>query len=189
MAKLRFKNFVNLTENEKLIILNWRNSDRVRLKMITQEPILQKQHFQWISSLKGRKDAFYFMVYLDDLPIGVVNIYHLDPRDKSAMWGYYMGDEGIIYAALVEKELLEFFFNKLNFEIIYSIVLKNNESVYKNHKKYFSFKDDDFVFQKLKSPKEGYGISLKKSDWLKREIVFEQKLIKLFSITSVDWNV
>ena len=45
-SELRFKNFINLTRKEAQLVLNWRNSDRIRFKMINQDIISLENHIR-----------------------------------------------------------------------------------------------------------------------------------------------
>lgn len=135
MTIVKFKNFINLTEEEKLLVLEWRNSDRVRLKMINQDIILLENHLKFVNSLKNRTDCKYWLFMIDDVPVGVMDITEIDEKEKSCSSGQYIGNRdyngfGILNAFL----MFEYIFENLGVEKYYSTVLKNNERVHKLNK-------------------------------------------------------
>lgn len=86
-----FKNFVMLTLEEKLKILEWRNSDKVRQVMVNKEIITENDHLKFIESLKERDDCYYWLVKNkngDD--IGVLDVIHIDEVNDVGEIGYYL---------------------------------------------------------------------------------------------------
>ena len=187
MPNLIFKNFTETSVEERKQILTWRNSDRIRLKMFDQNIISLEQHLKWIDSLKQKKDRLYFLVYLENNPIGVVDFTSLNFIEKSGSFGYYTDEKFTIYAPLIEMELLRYFFEELHFDLINAFVLENNQKVYLSHKKYFNFKDIDYSIHpetKLKV----FNLYLSKQIWEKREILFEQQLKNILRIQKIFWK-
>jgi len=146
---VKFKNFINLTEEEKLLVLEWRNSDRVRLKMTNQNIIPLENHLKFIESLKTRTDCKYWLFMIDDVPIGVYDIVDIKPNGSGGIGGSYIGNNNylgygllLVYLTLVQS----FNVNDLSLkkeitkeDCIY--VMKNNLRTYKMHKNIFGAKD------------------------------------------------
>ncbi|MGN1078947.1 MAG: UDP-4-amino-4,6-dideoxy-N-acetyl-beta-L-altrosamine N-acetyltransferase [Alphaproteobacteria bacterium] len=187
MPNLIFKNFTETSTEERRQILIWRNSDRIRLKMFDQNIISLDKHIKWIDSLKQEKDLLYFLVCLENNPIGVVDFTSLNFIEKSGSFGYYTDEKFTIYAPLIETELLRYFFEELHFDIIYASVLENNQKVYLSHKKYFNFKDIDYSIHyetKLKI----FNLCLSKQIWENRKILFERQLKNTLRIKKIFWK-
>jgi len=84
---IELKNFINLTPDERMMVLTWRNDVRVRSFMYTDELISSDNHESFIDSLPQRKDKRYFLVYKNGAPIGVIDL--VDIRDNTASLGLY----------------------------------------------------------------------------------------------------
>ena len=187
MSILVFKNFTETSVEEKEQILNWRNSDRIRLKMFDQNIISLEQHLNWISSLKQKKDCLYFFVSLDTVPLGVIDFTELNFLERSGCFGFYTDEKFTMYGSVIEAELLRYFFENIDFDLIKASILESNKKVYLNHKKYFNFNDTGvFYNEKIKS--KIFNVILSKSDWKKREASFEKKLMKTLNIQEFVWK-
>lgn len=87
----KFKNFVTLSQEEKLMILEWRNNESIRKVMINKDIIDEYNHFKFIDSLKDRNDCYYWLVVnKKGESVGVVDILHVDKKNDIGELGYYM---------------------------------------------------------------------------------------------------
>lgn len=89
----RFRNFVQLGIEEKTMILNWRNSNEIRQWMSNTNIIMLEDHLKYIDSLNNRNDRFYWLVYKENEPIGVVDMMNIDYETATAETGYYLNPE------------------------------------------------------------------------------------------------
>lgn len=85
-----YKNFVSLLEEEKLMVLEWRNNQSIRKFMYNRNEILLEDHLAFMDNLQDSEDKFYWLVMRSGLPIGVVNIVSIIPLLCKAELGYYM---------------------------------------------------------------------------------------------------
>lgn len=67
-------NFINISYEEKKMILSWRNDEKVRKWMVHKKIILLKEHLSYINSLNEKKDKLCFLVKRDDLSLGIVEL-------------------------------------------------------------------------------------------------------------------
>jgi UDP-4-amino-4,6-dideoxy-N-acetyl-beta-L-altrosamine N-acetyltransferase len=88
-----FRNFVSLSLEEKEMVLSWRNHDKIRCWMNNQKVILLENHLKYIESLKVRDDVYYWLVYKEGKPIGVVDILNADHDNDLAETGYYLNPD------------------------------------------------------------------------------------------------
>ena len=88
-----FKNFVNLTEQEKIMVWEWRNSEGIRKWMTNTETIPLENHLKFVDSLSHRDDLYYWMVYKDNNPLGVVDISSINRDNDSSETGYYLNPD------------------------------------------------------------------------------------------------
>lgn len=88
-----FINFKNLSKEDLLLILQWRNSDSIRKWMYNSEHISEENHFKFVENLNNCIDKYYWAVYKDGKMLGVVNITDLDHDNSSAEIGYYLSPD------------------------------------------------------------------------------------------------
>jgi len=103
-----FVNFVDIKEEEKRIVWQWRNHENIRQWMYNTKIIEWKDHLKFIEGLKMDSTKKYWLVKKGDNYIGVSSM--VDINNKSGEWGYYIAPD------LHEKNLgVEFYFFTLNF--------------------------------------------------------------------------
>lgn len=182
MFNLYFKNFVKITDLEKRIILDWRNSERVRLKMDNQEIIHLENHKKWIKSLQNREDSVYYLCFVDDIPIGVLDFTNIDKINKTCVCGSYIGNTDYLGWGIVQCFCsFVYAFDKKNFEKVFANVLKSNKRVYKMHKQLFyaiDLNDDD----------KSYYIYWDKNTWDKNKAKIAEQIKNIFEIKTVTWR-
>ncbi len=88
-----FKNFMNLTEQETIMVLEWRNSEGIRKWMTNTETIPLENHLKFVDSLSNRDDLYYWLVYKDNNPLGVVDISSINRDKDSSETGYYLNPD------------------------------------------------------------------------------------------------
>lgn len=93
-ASLKLINFINLSREEKKMVLEWRNSPRVRRWMFNSSPITEDEHFAFIERLKKDGRNFYWMAERNGEPCGVVSFQGMDRRRKTASIGIYSVKKG-----------------------------------------------------------------------------------------------
>ena len=142
MTKIKFKNFTLISKEEKELVLKWRNSDRVRTKMVNQDIIPLESHLRFVDSLKNRSDCKYWLFMIDDIPVGVYDLVDIRPDGSGGVSGSYIGDEEylgygllLIYIQLLGMEYCDKDYRCESF------VMKNNPRTYKMQKKIFGAKD------------------------------------------------
>ena len=85
-----YRNFVDLSLDEKLMILRERNHPDVKKWMFTNEDISVENHLAFIEGLTTRNDAFYWLMEYEKKPVGVLNIIHCDFEKSEGEPGYYL---------------------------------------------------------------------------------------------------
>ena len=73
MKDIKLINFIDLSLEEKIMVLGWRNHPEIRKWMYNQDEIKLEEHLNFIDSLKLRKDKLYFLVKKEDEFIGVID--------------------------------------------------------------------------------------------------------------------
>lgn len=138
--KLKFKliNFTQLSLDEKMMILEWRNDKSVNKWMYNRHYITLKDHLQYIDSLNSRDDRIYFLVKNETTYLGVVDLTEIKSK-ASAELGIYTNPKVRGYGVLLMNKILEYSFQELGLKILYANVYEKNTKAIKLYKK-FGFK-------------------------------------------------
>ena len=89
MKNINIVPFYELNEEDKLLILNWRNNDKVRKWMYGSEIIEKKHHLKFIEDLKTTQGKQYFLVFKDMKKIGVIYFIDIDIENGCSKFGLY----------------------------------------------------------------------------------------------------
>ena len=182
MSELLFKNFTKTTLEERKLILSWRNSDRIRLKMRNQEIISLENHLKFIEGLKKRTDCIYYLIYADKIPIGVACDTDIDLLNNTRSGGMYIGNEEYTgYGIPILYYGYQNYFENIGLKENVFDVLKTNRRVYQMHKRIFHARDkyetdkEWFLYHNLETYQE-------MKDFL------EPKMKSFYNITNVIWD-
>lgn len=85
----------DVVEQDLEQILNWRNSDRIRAQMYTDEPITMENHLKWFSKASKDEQVSLKIFEFEGVPAGFVHITYRDRRNGIAHWGFYLGRDDL----------------------------------------------------------------------------------------------
>lgn len=176
--KLTFKNFIYTGEEERILILNWRNSERVRLNMIDSKIIETADHLRWMAALAERSDCLYFLVYDDEEAIGVLDFTSMNESEKSAEWGFYLKPKTRPGFGAVGFLGIENYFLHWNYEILIGRVLAGNLKSCQWHKRLL-FEETGLERPGLEGGLEAgttFGFRLTRKRWLARKKALAEEL-------------
>lgn len=131
----KFKNFVCLTYDEQLMILQWRNNENVRNVMVNKDLISKEDHLQFINGLKSRSDCYYWLVIdPQGTDIGVLDITHIDRNNDQGEVGFYLNpsEAGKGFIFMIECDYFVFSLLKLKNNVV--TVNANNRDILLFHK-------------------------------------------------------
>lgn len=188
MTIVRFKNFINLTDDEKRLVLEWRNSDRVRLNMLNKDIIPLENHLRFIDSLKNRNDCKYWLFMIDEIPIGVFDLVDIKPDGSGGVGGSYIGDINYNgYGLLLNYLLFDYCFENNKGQKKYTkedcfYVMKNNPRTYKMHKNIFGAKD-------FAEDDEKWYLYIDYDSWVEIKDNLKKTLCDPLEIEKVIWEI
>lgn len=116
-----------MTDNDLPMVLEWRNTPRVRASMFTQHIITHEEHAAWWNAQRERADRRYFIHESNGSPQGYVAFLDLSKSDRPCKWGLYTADgapKGTGYAMC--EEALSHLFHTLSQEHLVSEALATN---------------------------------------------------------------
>lgn len=138
--KIQLLNFIDLSLNEKKMILKWRNNLNIRKWMFTQDKIELNDHLEYIESLKTKEDRLYFLVKKEAKAIGVIDFTNIDLKNKTAEFGVYTNPRIKGIGSLLMELIINYAFNVLKVGMLISEVFKENRSAIKLYSRY-NFKE------------------------------------------------
>jgi len=158
--KIEFKNFVDLSREEALQVLEFRNLPEIRKNMVTQDIIKEDNHFKFINGLKTDKTKAYYAVVFDGQLIGSVSLTDIQLNNQLAFWGFYCAKRLLRYSGKIMLwAFLSSTFKQNRINSIYSTVMESNKKSLDVHR-LFGFE----IYQ----AKEMVNLVLKKDDWIKK---------------------
>jgi len=132
---------VLLREEHLEKVRKWRMSEEVTQYMYTDPIITPEQQKQWFNKIKNDSSCIYWVVNVDGVDVGVVNLVDIDYSNLRCFWAYYLADPSIRGKGVgktIELNILKFVFDTLKLNKLCCEVLSFNEIVVKIHEKYGS---------------------------------------------------
>jgi len=129
--------FRPIAEADRDRLLAWRNSPDVAPYMYSDHVITGEEHARWFAGIGSDATRAYWIIEMDDAPVGLVNLYDIGP-DRCA-WAYYLADpatRGRGVGAFVELAMLDHVFGGLGLKALGCEVLTGNEAVWKLHQSF-----------------------------------------------------
>ena len=127
-----------LRAGDSAMVRGWRNSPRVAADLITNHTISAEEHEAWLARVLDADDCRYWIVCLDDRPVGLASVVDIDRSEKRCRWGFYNAEvelrgRGIITAALTS--VLDQVFGELGLDLVAAEVLASNAASLAIHRR------------------------------------------------------
>ena len=138
IGDIRLLNFLNLNDEEKELVRNWRNHNGVRRWMYSDHIISREEHSMFIDGLKKDNKNFYWLAKnKDEKYMGVIYLNKVDFDNKNAYLGIYSEQTSRLSGS--GKLLIECL-GKLSFDILdlHSLkleVIENNDRAIRFYEK------------------------------------------------------
>ena len=186
---------------DKDSVLEWRNSEAVRPYMYNDSVITKEDHDRWFFSMLQDDSKSYWIIELENNPVGVVNLTNISQTNKSCDWAFYIFDPSVRgkgVGSYVEKSILHHVFEELKLNKLNCEVLETNEKVVEMHKK-FGFKQEGFFRDLIKRGDkfvgvyrlsmllEDYELSKKPKTSIDRDLEIIDKIQTIRSKNNINW--
>lgn len=158
----KFQNFIDLSEDDLLEALSWRNNINARKWMRNTDLISNINHLDYCKDLINNNYVGHWILSDKSRKIGVISMNAFYKEENSCEWGYYLSDKSfpedfllIFHCALL------FFFEILSVSLLHgSIKVENKNAIILNS--FFNFSESELkIFNN-----EVYSLrSLSKEDW------------------------
>lgn len=137
LDKTKLLNFSNISNNESILILDWRNNEDIRKWMYNQSIITLEEHYSFLKKLKYDKNNLYFIVKdLYDNYIGVIYLNKINFFHKNSYLGIYKSPNSKLSGKLLMESIIDLAFKILN---LHTLKLEVREDNIKAIKFYESF--------------------------------------------------
>ncbi|GEK31432.1 hypothetical protein KZO01_17410 [Kurthia zopfii] len=107
---LTFKKMTLLDADE---IFQWRKKEHVTKYMYTNLDEDKNKHLKWVRDNIDSKENQYYVIYSNDVKIGLISLNEIDYRNNRASSGFYIGDQNY---SLIASRILPYFLNYAFFE-------------------------------------------------------------------------
>jgi len=118
--------FTDLTQEEKLIVLEWRNSKKVRRWMHRKDMISTEEHLRFIELLRDDKTKKYFLVRKETSMIGVIYFTNIDTTMSCTEFGIYSDPLLKGNGVLLMQEIKQYAFDVLMIKTLSAEVFTEN---------------------------------------------------------------
>jgi UDP-4-amino-4,6-dideoxy-N-acetyl-beta-L-altrosamine N-acetyltransferase len=147
-------NFIDLSLEEKKMILKWRNHSSIRKWMYSKEMIALDDHLNYIKTLSDKKDRLYFLVRYKNEAIGVIDFTDIDYDNSRSYFGLYAKPNSRGFGKILLSSIIDYAFNNLKIELLVAEVFEHNQSAINLYKK-FNFKEktrrENIIVMELKN--------------------------------------
>ena len=116
--------FYNLSDEDKLLILDWRNHKNVSKWMHNSKKVSIQEHYLFIKGLRNNEDKKYFLIKDNEQKIGVVSFTKIEK--KSCEFGIYSNPKCKGVGKFLMRKIISYAFNILLVDKIYAEVYADN---------------------------------------------------------------
>lgn len=179
--------FINILETDGVTrekIRQWRNQDEIRQWMLNQNVISKEEHARWLDGLSRRADNKFWVVFINDVPVGAAYLQNIDMKKETTEWGFYIGEDVYRGKGLGKQILFNFLekvFDEMHFEILLTKVLSDNAVAIQLYRKFY-FGEKGTFFSKDK--REVMLFEFSSGDWARTK-----EKLKVMSEERVDKSV
>lgn len=133
--------FVDLSAEEKTMILSWRNHESIRKWMYQSKPISLSEHHNFINSLVQNTTKQYLVLKTQQGYLGVIDFLNIDYKHKVCKFGLYANPDVLVaeVGGVLQKASIIYAFEILNLKTLKLEVFSNNMRAINLYKK-FKFK-------------------------------------------------
>lgn len=125
-----------ITGDDLEMIMKWRMSESITKFMNSNPKLTLEGQRKWLASIERNDKIRNWIIEVDGVPAGLINLADIDWENGNTSWGYYIGEEklrSLRLAISLEMSLYDYCFDILGFKEVHNEVFKLNEGVWKLH--------------------------------------------------------
>lgn len=160
-----------IEEKDLPLILEWRNSEKIHSKMLTDHKITWEEHYRWYHCMKEQLIKRNFLFEYNKKPIGYIGYTEFDEKKHTCSPGAYLGESIIApkdAALCLFYTSIEYAFTELNMLKLNTDVFADNKRALKLDKflGYEILTSENRFITKNGQEKLTYRLVLDKEKWL-----------------------
>ena len=168
-------------------VLAWRNDPAVAAYMYGDHEIGGAEHARWLDAALSLPDRCYWIVELDDAPVGLANLGRIDPGASRCDWAFYLADPAVRgrgVGAAVEYRVLRHVFETLELNKLWCEVLADNRAVVRLHERFGFTREALFRDHVRKGGvfRDVVGLGMLKREWPAAKTAAEQTAADTFPL-------
>lgn len=172
----------DLIEADRTRIHAWRNSPEVAAYMYADHPITTAEHDRWFDGLAGDVRRQYWIIEVNDEPVGLANLVNIDRTTGRCDWAYYLASpavRGLGVGSFVEFWVIDYVFSVLGLRKLWCEVLLSNEAVWGLHLMHGFEREALYRAHVIKNgePADVVGLGLLAEDWASRRPAMRERLL------------
>ena len=112
---------VQLSQDKIELVRKWRNSDKIKKYMEYRDYISPEMQQKWFDKISTTTKDFYFLIDVNNIEIGLVNIKNVNWSKRIGEWGVFVWDDLSLHKGIAYKAALclyDFTFNVLHLDNI-----------------------------------------------------------------------
>ncbi|GAA4718800.1 UDP-4-amino-4,6-dideoxy-N-acetyl-beta-L-altrosamine N-acetyltransferase [Brevibacillus fulvus] len=126
--------FNRLAEKHLEQVLKWRTQEDVTRYMYTDVAYDMEKQKKWYERVSQSDSDKYWVIAVQQTPIGVISLNQIDTVNKRASSGFYIGEEKYrVYGGIIPLFLYNYAFNQLDLNKVTAEVMEGNENIRKIH--------------------------------------------------------
>ncbi|MCW8138887.1 MAG: UDP-4-amino-4,6-dideoxy-N-acetyl-beta-L-altrosamine N-acetyltransferase [Planctomycetota bacterium] len=155
---------------DRELIRCWRNQPDVARFMHTEHEITPEEHDRWFARMLIDDSVAYWVIELDQEPVGLVYLTQIDLRNERCSWAFYLASStvrGRGVGSVVEFTILRHVFEHLGLQKLCCEVLDFNQPVIDMHAS-FGFVEEGRLRQHIRKPDRRCDVVLMamlRSEW------------------------
>ena len=114
------------------LVRQWRNDQKISRFMFYKGEITQRMQHEWFESIDNEQN-FFFLIYYNSNPVGLINISSIDWENKTAYTGLYIYDDTFLSSdipVMASLAMLDVFFLMFDIQSVYAKVKGNNKAAH-----------------------------------------------------------
>jgi UDP-4-amino-4,6-dideoxy-N-acetyl-beta-L-altrosamine N-acetyltransferase len=172
----------DLVAADRARIHAWRNSPEVAAFMYTDHAISAEEHDRWFDGLAGDTRRQYWIIEVNDEPVGLANLVNIDRTAGRCDWAYYLASpsvRGLGVGSYVEFWVIDYVFGVMGLRKLWCEVLASNEAVWGLHLKHGFEREALYRAHVIKNgaPADVIGLGLLAEDWASRRAAMRERLL------------
>ena len=118
-----------MVESDMENVMRWRMNPEVTKYMYTDPKLTMEGQLKWFAKVDNDETCRYFIIVVDEVPIGLLAIIDIDELNHRCSWVWYIGEDGYRGKGIAKKiqlNLYDYVFYEMGMHRLWSNILSFN---------------------------------------------------------------